>query len=165
MTACWSPPDVVISDADELRFCALAAAGLRETAHPYSLLAQGMFSLLLQRSGVGERSLKPQMDKIVQHLRAGMAEPECFARSVEAAAAVSVAAGPALNAHLPSLLQPLSKAVHSRQHRAAVDAALTKFEQNGGPEASKAIKAKIPTHTPLFAVAAGKQPSKRAPFT
>ena len=55
--------------------------------------------------------------------------------------------GPALNPHLPQLLVQISKKLFqgSSKVREKINEVLTALDENGGPDACKAIKAKVPT--------------------
>ena len=152
-------------EVEEGRLLMLAAEGLRETAHPGVFLAPALFESILVRPGIGERTVVPLIDKIIPHIRAVLYEPECLSKGVKAIGLISSAVGPHLNKYLPSLLQGIARHLSSKTYRESIESVLILLEENGGPDASKHIKAKVPTYTTIHRVTSAKPVGKKPAFT
>eukprot|EP01060_Flectonema_neradi_P017856 TRINITY_DN246_c5_g2_i2.p1 TRINITY_DN246_c5_g2~~TRINITY_DN246_c5_g2_i2.p1 ORF type:complete len:231 (+),score=30.30 TRINITY_DN246_c5_g2_i2:43-693(+) len=152
-------------EVDEGRLIVLSAQGLKECAHPSVFLAPAVFESLLQRPGIGERTVVPLLDRIVPPIRESLYEPNCLAKGIQAVRLVSSAAGPHLNKYLPNILQGVARHLSNKVHRETIESLLISLEENGGPEASKIIKAKIPTYTTIHRVSSSKPVGVRPAFT
>lgn len=127
--------------------------GLCETDHPYVFVARKGIEDLLAAPGATQKSA-PLVGQIVPLLRKALLSkaPGVFDATLVAIAQLSPVVGPALNPHLPHLLVQVSKYVLTgpAKTRELVQEVLTAMEENGGEEAHKAIKKKVPTWQGAF---------------
>jgi len=54
-----------------------------------------------------------------------------------------------MNVHLPKLIQQIHRKIATKQFKNQVEETLASLERNGGPEALRLIRSKIPTFVSL----------------
>lgn len=122
--------------------------GLCETDHPYVFVARKGVEDLLEAPGATQKTA-PLVGQIVPLIRKALLSkaPGVFDATLVAIAQLSPVVGPALNPHLAHLLVQVSKYVLTgpARTRELVQEVLGAMEENGGEEAHKAIKKKVPT--------------------
>jgi hypothetical protein len=127
--------------------------GLCETDHPYVFVARKGIEDLLAAPGATQKTT-PLVGQVVPLIRKALLSkaPGVFDATLVAIAQLSPVVGPALNSHLAHLLVQVSKYVLTgpAKTRELVQEVLTAMEENGGEEAHKAIKKKVPTWQGAF---------------
>eukprot|EP01027_Heterolobosea_sp_BB2_P017290 GEZU01024507.1.p1 GENE.GEZU01024507.1~~GEZU01024507.1.p1 ORF type:complete len:176 (-),score=19.21 GEZU01024507.1:140-589(-) len=148
MTLHWEMP---IQRLDYNPLLITCCEGLRETDHPYVVVARQAFKDLLETEYAQEKTI-PLVPKLVLPLRLALQAPEpgVFDAALDAISQLSDCVGPALNEHLSVLLVLMNKKIFDKKYADKVLELLTKIETNSGPEVVKIIKAKVPTYTPLL---------------
>ena len=141
--------DKSVLSVDMAHLLPLCAGGLVETSHPYAFVARQAFLELVAARPAEVPALLPLLTR---PLRAALGSrvDGVFAGALSCLVALSTATGPALTEHLPGLLSPLSGRMLKAKWKDAVTSALQTLEQNGGPDATTAIKKKIPTYMSIF---------------
>jgi len=132
-TLCYEPLLVTISE------------GLSETKHPYVFVAQNAFKELLGAPGAKEKTL-PLVPLIVRNLRAAMLSKlgGPFAAALVAIQQLSQCVGEGMDDHIGALLIQINKKSFDRKFKTAIFETLLALDENGGPAASRMIKAKVP---------------------
>mmetsp|Transcript_17443 Transcript_17443/g.28162 ORF Transcript_17443/g.28162 Transcript_17443/m.28162 type:complete len:271 (-) Transcript_17443:104-916(-) len=119
--------------------------GIKETKHPYVFVAQNSFKELLKAPGAKGKTL-PLVQQIVRNLRAAMMSKsdDAFRAALEAIKQLSECVGEHLNPHMGALLIQINKKSFDRKHKSAIFDTLLAMDANGGPQATKLIKSKVP---------------------
>lgn len=127
------------------------AEGLREKRHPYTFVASEGFREMLMIEDAEDRTV-PLLPKLMPPMRLALAsaDKDVFYRALQALVQLSDVSGPALNAHLKSVLPQISKRILDRNHKDKVTSALQRLEYNGGKETVATIKARIPTYSSIY---------------
>lgn len=124
--------------------------GLRETDHPYSFLARQGAHELLNSRGAFEKIL-PLLPRAASALRQGLTskDKQIFLKTLSVLEDFAVLIGPyaaeTLLAPSAGIVSQLASKSFIKEFKQPIEQTLYKFEENGGPEAYKAIKAKVPT--------------------
>jgi hypothetical protein len=119
-----------------------------ETEHPYLFLARQMLTDMLNADGATQKC-QPLVPALVGAARGALLSKDEGAVSfaITAVTMLSRVVGQAMNPQLKMLVAQLHRhALKSRSLSGLVTTALQTLEENGGPEALKVIKAKIPTY-------------------
>lgn len=130
----------------------VCADGLCETVHPHVLMAPMMFEELLARTQGASDMLAPVFVTVVGHLRKALLDAAATAAGVKGTLQLVQAAnnGNLLLPQLPKLIPALAQALRAPAAKKFQDQIMMIFgllEQHCGPEATKMIKAKIPTYS------------------
>lgn len=152
------PVDQLRQRREEL--LSLCAEGLRETQHPYALIARLAFADLAAMTACDQLH-EETLRRVVASMRTAlMSEPTAPqkqqkpvpqqgsggggpARSALVALRVLAAAeGPRLAPHLHMVLPPIGKFFHSRAYRELAQEAILDMEQLCGPEAMQAMRSR-----------------------
>jgi len=139
---------------DELHYDPLLVhcfEGLCDTQHPYVFVARTAIKDLLTAQDASRKTI-PLVSKLIIPVRQALLrkEADVFDATLEAIGHLSYAVGPHLNAHLNVLLiQVNKKAFTNKVHREKIENLLRILEENGGPEALKLIKIKVPTYVSI----------------
>jgi len=123
------------------------AEGLCETEHPYAFASRACFEELLVADGGPEKAVV-LVPRIVPSIRAALVSPnrKVFEGGVAAAQQLSEAVGDALNGHINVLVVQMNKRSSDKQLAGKILSAMQAFEENGGTDAFKIIKSKVPTY-------------------
>eukprot|EP00002_Diphylleia_rotans_P039927 TRINITY_DN937_c0_g3_i3.p1 TRINITY_DN937_c0_g3~~TRINITY_DN937_c0_g3_i3.p1 ORF type:complete len:268 (-),score=55.56 TRINITY_DN937_c0_g3_i3:230-1033(-) len=123
------------------------AEGLLESEHPYCFVARAGFKEMCQVEDAQAR-ITPLVSRVVPPIRMALMSREkgVFETGMEAISMLSQVVGPALNEHLGVLLVPISKKIFEKDSKESVLNLLQELEQNGGPDALRIIKSKVPTY-------------------
>jgi hypothetical protein len=119
-----------------------------EREHPYLFLARQMLTDMLNADGATQKC-QPLVPALVGAARGALMSKDEGAVSfaITALTMLSRVVGQAMNPQLKMLVAQLHRnSVKSRGLAGLVTTALQTLEENGGPEALKIIKAKIPTY-------------------
>lgn len=123
----------------------LFAEGVRETRHPYVTVARKGFTDLLRAPG-SEAKVVPLLAQLTLSIRRClMGGGDLFEAGCEALCQLSACVGPNLNSHLLQLIVPLKKGTFDKRHITTVLGCFNTLADNGGEEAVRAIKSKVPT--------------------
>lgn len=119
--------------------------GLNETKHPYVFVAQHAFKEMLEAPGAAAKTA-PLVPQIVRHLRACMLckTEGPFAAALNAIRQLSDCVKEELNPHMGALLIQINKKSFERSFKEVIFETLLALDANGGPAASRLIKAKVP---------------------
>jgi hypothetical protein len=125
------------------------AEGLLETEHPHVFVAPNAFVELCEAEGAIEKVV-PLLPQLMPHIRAALAGSSVvtFENGLRALTALARCCGEALVQHLGVVLQQVNKKIFDRTMAPKITETLQIIEECGGPDAAKAIKAKVPTYTP-----------------
>ena len=125
--------------------------GLLETVHPYSFVAKQCIRELLLAKGADKKVL-PLLGRIINPLKEGLKcnLPEIFCEAMNDLELISDLVKESLNKYLHFFLLDINKRSFQMHYKERVFEVLRTLEQNGGPEASKEIKKRIPTYTSLI---------------
>eukprot|EP00762_Andalucia_godoyi_P002044 ANDGO_02483.mRNA.1 hypothetical protein len=172
MYLAWdTPPDRVPDFASLFVAC---ADGLRETQHPHVFVAVNAFIQMCQSEGAYDK-IVPLLSRVVPLIKTAMsaaptssttssaaaskgigntakATDLTFENALNALSALSACVGPALLDHFSAVLQALNKKFSDKLYAARITDVLQNIEEMCGPEASKIIKAKIPTYTTIHSL-------------
>jgi hypothetical protein len=125
----------------------VCADGLRETVHPFVLMAPMMFEELLRRAqAAAEQMLAPIVGPVTEHVRAALLDPATVAVGLRALQLLVQAVGPLLLPQLPKLVPVLARPLRDKKLQDAVMGVFGMLEAACGAEATRLIKAKIPTY-------------------
>lgn len=122
------------------------AEGLSETQHPYVFIASRSFKELLEAKGAVEKA-KPLTKKLAFLLRNSLRSRDSgvFSRALDAFQQLSKAVGKELDPYLASIVVQINKKNKFAALAHKIDETLEEFVSNGGREAVRIIKAKVPT--------------------
>lgn len=122
--------------------------GLQETDHPYSFVAFQALKELLSAEGAAVKT--PVIaQRLVMPLRGALVSKDMkiFSNGLEALKLLASVAGEALLVHVHILLASLNSKLSDKKFRDQVVSVLNTIERNGGKDACKVIKTKVPTYT------------------
>ncbi|PRP74400.1 hypothetical protein PROFUN_10298 [Planoprotostelium fungivorum] len=121
--------------------------GLLETQHPYTLLARSAFKELLAAPGAVDKTV-PLLLKIIPSIRTALRSTteDTFIAGLKALGQLSDCVGEHLNVHIPVLIVPLNSKMSHKTVGTAVQDALGALDRNGGDDAARIIRTKIPTY-------------------
>eukprot|EP00906_Rhabdomonas_costata_P012569 RCo018100 len=144
----WTVP---LEQIDVAALLPLCCDGLRETQHPYTQISRQAIRDLLLIEDVRPK-VSAALEQIIPALRLAIIEKESdiFDAVCVVLGMLSDIVKEEFNPHVHHFLSALNKRYFDRKQREPVERLLNTFEQNGGSEISKLIKAKIPTYTPLY---------------
>lgn len=126
--------------------------GLLETEHPYKFTSRAIIKNLLDVNivrGAYEKT-KPLLPKIILSLRNSLASTSDFNDDLVILQLLSELVKEELNIYLHLILQPINKETMQKKHKIKINETLRMLEHNGGEEALKVIKKKIPTYIGMF---------------
>ncbi|KDO25116.1 hypothetical protein SPRG_09263 [Saprolegnia parasitica CBS 223.65] len=124
--------------------------GFQETDHPYVFLARQGFNDLMHANGADDK-VRPLLGLLIPPIRAALMAPDddVLVVTLKAIQAIADAVGSDMNVHLPKLIQQIHRKYSAKGLRATIDDTLAALERNGGPEALRIIRTKIPTYASL----------------
>ena len=129
------------------------AYGLSEVKHPYTFVAFHGFNEMLDAPGATPKVLALLEDQcLVRPLRAALASKDfdVAKNAISSVGHLSDVVKERLNPLLPQLLVPVKSKIFKGQFSSIIQDILQKFEENGGDEALKAIKAKVPSYSSVL---------------
>lgn len=147
--------DVPVEELEYDPLLVVVTEGIRETTHPYVIIARQAFEEMCKAEGATEK-ITPMVSKLITPLRGALisTEPGVFEYSLDAIQLLSTAVGGAIAEHLNVLLIPINKKSFDKNYSTRIHALLNHIEEKAGPEHKaevvKLIKAKIPTYRPLI---------------
>ena len=144
MKLVWSIPPESLEYDPTLIIC---FEGLLETLHPYSFAAKQCVRELLTAKGAGEKVI-PILGRLIPHLKNALTcdNPDTFVEAMNVVEMLSDLVGEHLNPYLHFFLQSINKRSFNLKYKERVFDLMRTLEQNGGPEALKEIKKKVPTY-------------------
>ena len=144
MKLVWSIPPESLEYDPTLIVC---FEGLLETLHPYSFAAKQCVRELLAAKGAEEKVI-PILGRLIPHLKNALISdnPETFVEAMNVVEMLSDLVGEHLNPYLHFFLQSINKRSFNLKYKERVFDLMRTLEQNGGPEALKEIKKKVPTY-------------------
>ena len=121
--------------------------GLLETLHPYSFAAKQCVRELLTAKGAEEKVI-PILGRLIPHLKNALTcdNPDTFVEAMNVVEMLSDLVGEHLNPYLHFFLQSINKRSFNLKYKERVFDLMRTLEQNGGEDALKEIKKKIPTY-------------------
>jgi len=125
--------------------------GLMETLHPYSFAAKQCVRELLCANGAREKVL-PILGRLIPHLKNALScdNPDTFVEAMNVVEMLSDLVGENLNPYLHFFLQSINKRSFNLKYKERVFELMRTLEMNGGQEALKEIKKKVPTYMSSF---------------
>ena len=120
--------------------------GLIETQHPYNFVSRECIKNLLSADKAYEK-VKPLVSKVVIPLRNALCSGLEFIDNLSIIMLLSNLVKEELNPYLNLLIQQLNKNNIISQYKDKIMELLRTLEYNGGPDALKIIKKKIPTYS------------------
>jgi hypothetical protein len=144
MKLVWSIPPESLEYDPTLIIC---FEGLMETLHPYSFAAKQCVRELLTAKGADEKVL-PILGRLIPHLKNALTcdNPDTFVEAMNVVEMLSDLVGEHLNPYLHFFLQSINKRSFNLKYKERVFDLMRVLEQNGGPDALKEIKKKVPTY-------------------
>ena len=144
MKLVWSIPPESLEYDPTLIIC---FEGLLETLHPYSFAAKQCVRELLAARGAEEKVI-PILDKLIPHLKNALNSnnPDTFIEAMNVVEMLSDLVKENLNPYLHFFLQSINKRSFNLKYKERVFDIMRTLELNGGPEAYKEIKKKVPTY-------------------
>ena len=144
MKLVWSIPPESLEYDPTLIIC---FEGLMETLHPYSFAAKQCVRELLTAKGADEKVL-PILGRLIPHLKNALTcdNPDTFVEAMNVVEMLSDLVGEHLNPYLHFFLQSINKRSFNLKYKERVFDLMRILEQNGGPDALKEIKKKVPTY-------------------
>ena len=124
----------------------VCADGLTEADHPYVVMAPMMFMELCLRSEGCVEMFSPVIERVATSIRAALMCQHSFDAGLGALSTLLTHSGNAVMAYLPKLVPCLARPFADRKKKDSTAAVLGLIETQCGPEATKIIKAKIPTY-------------------
>ena len=121
--------------------------GLLETLHPYSFAAKQCVRELLTAKGAEEKVI-PILGRLIPHLKNALTcdNPDTFVEAMNVVEMLSDLVKEHLNPYLHFFLQSINKRSFNLKYKERVFDLMRILEQNGGPDALKEIKKKVPTY-------------------
>ena len=121
--------------------------GLMETKHPYNFASKQCIREMLLAPGATEKII-PLLNRLIAPLKAALAcnTPEIFIEAMDITEQLSMLVKEQLNPFLHFFLQMINKRSFNIKYKERVFDLLRILEMNGGEEALKVIKKKIPTY-------------------
>lgn len=134
-------------DLDYFPLLITFAEGLAETEHPYVFVARQGFMDLLDAEGCAEKVCAVTPD-LIKPLRVALMskEADIFTATLKAIIKLSEVVGEALNPHLSLLCTQISKRMFKPEFQEIIMEVLQCLDANGGPDAVRIIKSKVPTY-------------------
>ena len=144
MKLVWSIPLESLEYDPTLIIC---FEGLLETLHPYSFAAKQCVREMLTAKGAEEKVI-PILGRLIPHLKNALTcdNPDTFVEAMNVVEMLSDLVGDYLNPYLHFFLQSINKRSFNLKYKERVFDLMRTLEQNGGPDALKEIKKKIPTY-------------------
>jgi hypothetical protein len=144
MKLVWSIPPESLEYDPTLIIC---FEGLLETLHPYSFAAKQCVRELLTAKGAEEKVI-PILGRLIPHLKNALTcdNPDTFVEAMNVVEMLSDLVGEHLNPYLHFFLQSINKRSFNLKYKERVFDLMRTLEQNGGEDALKEIKKKIPTY-------------------
>ena len=144
MKLVWSIPPESLEYDPTLIIC---FEGLLETLHPYSFAAKQCVRELLTAKGAAEKVL-PILGRLIPFLKNALTcdNPDTFVEAMNVVEMLSDLVGEHLNPYLHFFLQSINKRSFNLKYKERVFDLMRTLEQNGGEEALKEIKKKVPTY-------------------
>ena len=144
MKLVWSIPPESLEYDPTLIIC---FEGLMETLHPYSFAAKQCVRELLTAKGADEKVI-PILGRLIPHLKNALTcdNPDTFVEAMNVVEMLSDLVGEHLNPYLHFFLQSINKRSFNLKYKERVFDLMRILEQNGGPDALKEIKKKVPTY-------------------
>ncbi len=107
---------------------------------------------LLQAEGASENSI-PLVQKLMIPLRGALTSSDktIYNKGLESLKLLAETVGGHLNPHMHILLAQLNKKLSDKTMREKVMSVLNVIEEQGGPEALKILRSKIPTYASIYA--------------
>ena len=121
--------------------------GLLETKHPYNFAGKQCVRELLTAKGAADKVL-PVLPRLISPLRNALAsnKDEVFTEAMNVTEQLSLLVKDKLNPYLHFFLQMINKRSFNLKYKERVFDLLRVLELNGGDEALRIIKTKIPTY-------------------
>ncbi|OQS07890.1 hypothetical protein THRCLA_00134 [Thraustotheca clavata] len=121
--------------------------GFQETEHPFVFLARQGFHDLMHANGADEK-VRPLLNLLIPPIRSALMAPQddVLIVTMNAIQSISEAVGSDMNVHLPKLIQQIHRKYSSKSLKGTIDDTLGVLERNGGTEALRIIRTKIPTY-------------------
>ncbi|KAL0479959.1 gapvd1 [Acrasis kona] len=143
----WNPE---ICEVDYEYLLPLAAEGIRETTHPYVVIARLAYKEMCLAEGAREKVV-PIVPKLIPPIRMALqsTDPSIFDFALEAIELLATASGDAISEHLNVLLIPINKKCFDKKYADRIHNLLIHIEECAGPQVVKLIKAKVPTYRPV----------------
>ena len=144
MKLVWSIPPESLEYDPTLITC---FEGLLETLHPYSFAAKQCVREMLTAKGAEEKVI-PILGRLIPHLKNALTcdNPDTFVEAMNVVEMLSDLVREHLNPYLHFFLQSINKRSFNLKYKERVFDLMRILEQNGGPEALKEIKKKVPTY-------------------
>jgi hypothetical protein len=124
----------------------VCADGLAEEEHPYTIMAIMMYEELVGRAEGCVELFLPVLDTLVAHIRKALLLDHAAGRALNALHLLVASTANQLMPYVAKLVPALSKHFRDKRHKDVVVQIFGLLEQQCGPDASKIIKAKIPTY-------------------
>ena len=140
----WSIPPENLDYDPTLIIC---FEGLMETKHPYNFAGKQCVREMLAAPGAGEK-IVPLLSRLIPPLRTALAcnTDVIFVEAIDITEQLSMLVKEQLNPYLHFFLQMINKRSFNMKYKEKVFDLLRVLELNGGEEALKVIKKKIPTY-------------------
>lgn len=140
----WSIPPESLEYDPTLIIC---FEGLLETLHPYNFAAKQCVRELLTAKGAEEKVI-PILGRLIPHLKNALIcdNPDTFVEAMNVVELLSDLVKENLNPYLHFFLQSINKRSFNLKYKERVFDLMRVLETNGGEEALKEIKKKIPTY-------------------
>ncbi|ETV77091.1 hypothetical protein, variant [Aphanomyces astaci] len=124
--------------------------GFLETDHPFVFLARQGFQDLMGANGADDK-VRPLLGMLIPPIRGALmsSDDEVITVALQAIQSVSEAVGADMNVHLAKLIQQVHRKYTNKALKGPIDATLAALERNGGTEALRIIRTKIPTYVSL----------------
>ena len=144
MKLVWTIPPESLEYDPTLIIC---FEGLLETVHPYSFAAKQCVRELLAAKGAEEKVI-PILGRLIPNLKKALTcdNPDTFVEAMNVVEMLSDLVGEHLNPYLHFFLQSINKRSFNLKYKERVFDLMRILEKNGGPEALKEIKKKVPTY-------------------
>ena len=140
----WSIPPESLEYDPTLIIC---FEGLLETLHPYNFAAKQCVRELLTAKGAEEKVI-PILGRLIPHLKNALIcdNPDTFVEAMNVVELLSDLVKEHLNPYLHFFLQSINKRSFNLKYKERVFDLMRVLETNGGEEALKEIKKKVPTY-------------------
>lgn len=144
MKLVWSIPPESLEYDPTLIIC---FEGLLETVHPYNFAAKQCVRELLTAKGAEEKVI-PILGRLIPHLKNALIcdKPETFVEAMNVVELLSDLVKEQLNPYLHFFLQSINKRSFNLKYKERVFDIMRILEMNGGEEAFREIKKKVPTY-------------------
>ncbi|ETV93633.1 hypothetical protein H310_12414 [Aphanomyces invadans] len=124
--------------------------GFLETDHPFVFLARQGFQDLMGANGADDK-VRPLLGLLIPPIRGALmaTDDDVITVALHAIQLVSEAVGGDMNVHLAKLIQQVHRKYTNKALKGPIDQTLAALERNGGSEALRIIRSKIPTYVSL----------------